>query len=50
LLVPRQSKCRRLESLQIVAGFASVEIGHGGKLPGMWVAMAIGALLELDFV
>lgn len=49
LLVPDQSECRRLVSLEIVAAVAGVEVGSIGELPGMLVDMTIGAALEFHF-
>jgi len=49
LLVLGQGKCGRLVAFQIVTTITGIEIGRGGKLSGMAVAMAIGAALELHF-
>lgn len=48
-LVPRQGKRGRLIALECVAAVAGVEIGSGRELPGMTIAVAVGALRELDF-
>ena len=50
MLVPGEGERGRGKSLQIVAGFATIGIRRSGKLRGVLVAMAIGAVLELDFI
>jgi hypothetical protein len=46
ILMPGESEGGRLVSLQIVAALAAIEVRCRGKLPGMLVAVAIGAALE----
>ena len=48
LLVTRQGKCRRSIPLQIVATLTAVEVWRSGKLPRMFITMAIGAALKFD--
>ena len=48
--MPGKAECRRLHSLHGVATLASVEIGRGGELPRMLIAVAVCAVLELHLV
>lgn len=49
VLVPCQRKGGWLVSLEVMAAFAGVEVWSRRKLAGVLVAVAIGAVLELDF-
>jgi len=49
LFVERQCEGGRAVAIQSVATLAGVEIRRGGELPGVAVAVAIGAMLKLDF-
>lgn len=48
-LVLRKGKCRRFVSLQVVAALTSIQVRGSGKLSRMFVGMAIGTALKLDF-
>jgi hypothetical protein len=47
--VLRQSECRRFVSLQVVAALTAIEVRGSGKLSRMFVGMAVGTALKLDF-
>ncbi len=47
LVVAAQAECRWKEPLQVVAIFATVEMRGGGKLPGVFVGVTIGAVAKL---
>lgn len=49
LLVARQRERGWPVSVQRVALFASIEVRGGGKLSGMAVGVAVGAVLKLYF-
>ena len=48
LFVPRQGETGRPVSFQVMTALTTVEIGSGGKLARMLIAVAVSAVLELD--
>ena len=49
LFVARQRESGRSITLQIVTAITGIEVGRVGELSRMFVTMAVGATLELDF-
>jgi hypothetical protein len=48
-LVAREREGRRFVAFKVVAAVASIEVRRRGKLPGVTIAMTIGAPLKFDF-
>ncbi len=50
LLVFGQRECGGLVSIQVVAACTVIEVWRGSELPAMLIAMAVGTVLECNFV